>query len=206
MTLTKRQREVLDFIVRFIDANGYSPSLEEIAGGIGCQSIATVHKHLANLEAKGAVRRRANRSRSVEPREGHARSGGNGTGSRTVPLLGEVAAGRPIEAIADDEPLALPTPLGCGPGTFALRVRGCSMVDEQICDGDVILVERVDEAENGQTIVALIDGRDVTVKKWYAQSDGTVRLEPANASEKALVLEGDRVTVHGRVVGLLRKY
>ena len=200
MALTKRQRDVLDFITRFIEEHGYSPALEEIAHGIGCSSIATVHKHLVNLEAKGAISRKVNRSRSVEPRPGRLRA------VAEIPLLGEVAAGQPIEAIAENENLSLPDQLVRGRDTFALRVRGHSMIDEQVRDGDIILVERTETAENGQTVVALIDGTDVTVKKWYSQGDGTVRLEPANADVEPLVLPAERVSIHGRVIGLLRKY
>jgi len=200
VALTKRQRDVLDFITRFIEEHGYSPALEEIAHGIGCSSIATVHKHLVNLEAKGAISRKVNRSRSVEPRPGRLRA------VAEIPLLGEVAAGQPIEAIAENENLSLPDQLVRGRDTFALRVRGHSMIDEQVRDGDIILVERTETAENGQTVVALIDGTDVTVKKWYSQDGGTVRLEPANADVEPLVLPAERVSIHGRVIGLLRKY
>lgn len=206
VALTKRQREVLDFITRFINENGYSPALEEIARGVGCSSIATVHKHLVNLEAKRAIRRKVNRSRSVEPRAEYARVTGDRPSAVEIPLLGEVAAGRPIEAIAENENLCLPDQLVRGRETFALRVRGHSMTDEQIRDGDIILVERAETAENGQTVVALIDNTDVTVKKWYSQDDGTVRLEPANANVEPLMLPAERVTIHGRVIGLLRKY
>ena len=205
MALTRRQREVLDFISDFIDEQGYSPSLEEIGTGIGCSSIATVHKHLTNLQAKGVLQRRAGRSRSVEPCRDDGRENRR-SGVVEVPLLGTVAAGRPIEAIADAENLSLPEQLVRGRETFALRVRGESMIDEQIRDGDIILVERTPTAENGETVVALVDGADVTVKRWYANNDGTVRLEPANATMEPIVLAADRVALHGRVVGLLRKY
>ena len=206
MALTKRQRDVLDFITRFIEEHGYSPALEEIARGIGCSSIATVHKHLVNLEAKGAISRKVNRSRSVEPRPERLRAAAGRPGVAEIPLLGEVAAGQPIEAIAENENLSLPDQLVRGRDTFALRVRGHSMIDEQVRDGDIILVERTETAENGQTVVALIDGTDVTVKKWYSQDGGTVRLEPANADVEPLVLPAERVSIHGRVIGLLRKY
>jgi len=206
MALTKRQRQVLDFLTQFIEERGYSPSLQEIAEGIGCSSIATVHKHLAHLEEKGMIRRVANRSRSVEPLKELARRGARRRGRFKIPLLGEVAAGRPIEAIEENEHLALPDDLIRGREIFALRVRGNSMLEEQIRDGDIILVERTATAENGQTVVALIDGADVTVKIWYRQDDGMVRLEPANASMEPLVLRAEHVAIHGRVIGLLRKY
>lgn len=206
MVLTKRQHEVLDFVTRFIEERGYAPSLEEIAAGVGCSSIATVHRHLANLEAKGAVRRAPNRGRSVEPVRRNVRENDRLLQGVEVPVLGVVAAGAPIEAIEDCEGLSLPGDLVRGEKTFALRVRGVSMIDEQIRDGDIILVERAETAENGQTVVALVDGADVTVKKWYAQENGMVRLEPANARMEAIVLPAERVRIHGRVIGLMRKY
>ena len=206
MAFTKRQREVLDFVSRFIAQRGYSPSLEEIAHGIGCSSVATVHKHLANLEAKGAIRRVPNCSRSVELETAGEPAGNGRSATVEIPLLGQVAAGQPIEAIADAEAIGLPADLVRGRETFALRVRGDSMIEDQIRDGDVILVERVPTAENAQTVVALIDGRDVTVKKWHRQENGTVRLEPANADMEPLILPAERVAIVGRVIGLLRKY
>ena len=201
MVMTKRQHDVLEFLRRFIGEHGYSPSLEEIADGVGCSSIATVHKHIANLQSKGLIRRLANRSRSIEPQPPD-----DAPRAVEIPLLGEVAAGKPIEAIPDAEALALPEELVRGRETFALRVRGVSMIDEQIRDGDLILVERACTAENGQVVVALVDGSDVTVKKWYAQPDGTIRLEPANAELQPIILPAERVLIHGRVIGLLRKY
>lgn len=208
MALTKRQREVLDCVTRFIEQRGYSPSLEEIAQGVGCSSVATVHKHLANLQAKGAIRRVPNCSRSVELETVGTLAGAGRSGTVEIPVLGQVAAGRPIEAIAhaDAESLGLPEDLVRGRETFALRVRGNSMIEDQIRDGDLILVERMATAENAQTVVALIDGRDVTVKKWHRQEDGHIRLEPANADVKPLILPAERVAVVGRVIGLLRKY
>jgi len=206
LALTKRQRDVLDFIGRFIERHGYSPSLEEMAHGIGCSSLATIHKHLARLEAKGMIRRTANCSRSVEPCTADSSTGGKRAASVEIPLLGEVAAGRPIEAIPNGETFGLPDQLVRGRETFALRVRGHSMIEEQIRDGDIILVQRATTAENGQTVVALVDGRDVTVKIWHRQEDGMVRLEPANANMAPLVIPADRVAIHGRVIGLLRKY
>ena len=206
MALTKRQREVFDFLDHFIAQHGYSPSLEEIARGIGCSSIATAHKHLAHLAAKGMIRRMPNRRRGVDLERDNRGAAGRGAGVAEVAMLGEVAAGQPIEAIARDETISVPDDLVRGRETFALRVRGDSMIEEHIRDGDVILVERTGEAENGQMVVALIDGRDVTVKTWHREDKEMVRLQPANAAMKPLILPAERVAIHGRVIGLLRKY
>lgn len=201
MYLTKRQREIYNYLRRYIRKNGYAPTLEEIAEGIGVVSLATVHKHLKNMERKGVIQREWNRGRSIELVS-------NQVQLQTVelPVLGMVAAGSPIEAIEERQWIAVPQELIKGRETFVLRVKGNSMIDEQIRDGDYIIVERRSIAENGEMVVALINGREATVKKFYREDDGRVRLQPANPHLKPFLLEEEQVEIKGVVVGLLRKY
>ena len=198
--LTRRQREILDFLAEFIEQHGYAPSLEEIGRRFGLSSLATVHKHLTNLEAKGFIRRAWNRSRSVElvPTR---------VGRRAVelPLLGTVAAGAPIEAVASAETIAAPEDIVAARDSYALRVRGDSMIDEQIRDGDIVIVEDRKSADNGEMVIALLDGADVTLKKFY-RDDGRIRLQPANPALRPLVVEPDQVQIQGVVVGVMRRY
>ena len=198
--LTRRQREILDFLAEFIERHGYAPSLEEIGRRFGLSSLATVHKHLTNLEEKGFIRRAWNRSRSVElvPTR---------VGRRAVelPLLGTVAAGAPIEAVASSETIAVPEDIVAARDTYALRVRGSSMIDEQIRDGDIVIVEDRKSADDGEMVIALLDGADVTLKKFYRE-DGRIRLQPANPALRPLVVKADQVQIQGVVVGVMRRY
>ncbi len=200
MKLTKRQKEILDFIAEFIDREGYSPSMEEIAAHFKFASLNAVFKHLEALAQRGYLRRDANRARSIElARENEAIS-------KSIPLMGFIAAGRPIEAVAAPEMLAVPEELLPGQGNyFILRVQGDSMIDEHIADGDYVIVESRENADNGQTVVALIDGESVTLKKIYREGD-QVRLQPANQALSPIIVEGGRVKVQGVVVGVMRKY
>jgi repressor LexA len=198
--LTKRQREILDYLNDFIQQHGYAPSLEEIGKRFGLSSLATVHKHLTNLQDKGFIRRAWNRSRSVEIVPD--RTGGKAI---ELPLLGLVAAGSPIEAISTPETIAVPEDLVGKGDTYVLRVRGDSMIDEQIRDGDYVIVEDRKKAENGEMVIALVKGSDVTLKKFYREN-GRVRLQPANPAMRPLVVPADDVQVQGVVVGVMRKY
>ena len=200
LPLTKRQREILDYLQDFIQQHGYAPSLEEIGRRFGLSSLATVHKHLTNLQEKGFIKRAWNRSRSVEMIP--TNSGGR---SVDLPLLGYVAAGVPIEAVATTETIAVPEDLVGRRDTYVLRVRGNSMIDEQICDGDFVIVEDRKTAQNGETVVALLSGSDVTLKKLYREN-GRVRLQPANPTMQPIFVEPDQVQVQGVVVGVMRKY
>ena len=200
LPLTKRQREILDYLQDFIQQHGYAPSLEEIGRRFGLSSLATVHKHLTNLQEKGFIKRAWNRSRSVEMIP--TNSGGRAV---DLPLLGYVAAGSPIEAVATSETIAVPEDLVGRRDTYVLRVRGNSMIDEQICDGDFVIVEDRKTAQNGETVVALLSGSDVTLKKLYREN-GRVRLQPANPTMQPIFVEPDQVQVQGVVVGVMRKY
>jgi repressor LexA len=206
--LTKRQYEILSFLEKFIGEKGYSPSLEEIGQGLGLSSLATVHVHLRNLEEKNMIRRNWNHSRSIEVINKNG-SNGNGNGSRNtveLPLLGRVAAGIPIEAIEMQESVEVPQELLRGKETFALKVQGDSMIDEHIRSGDIIIVERAATAENGETVVALVHGREATVKKFYREKEGMIRLQPANERMSPIFVSGEHCAVQGVVVGLLRRY
>jgi repressor LexA len=199
--LTKRQREILDYLNEFIQQHGYAPSLEEIGKRFTLSSLATVHKHLTNLQEKGFIRRSWNRSRSVELLPN--RAGGRAV---EVPLLGYVAAGMPIEAVAGNESIAIPESLISGRrDTYVLRVRGDSMIDEQIRDGDWVVVEDRKSADNGEMVIALVGGQDATLKKFYKEN-GRIRLQPANPSMQPIFTEPDNVQIQGVVVGVMRKY
>ena len=200
MSLTRRQREVYDFIREFLAERGYSPSLEEIGARFGLSSVATVHKHIQHLVEKGYLRKAWNRSRSVEPVEPPS------SHVVALPLLGTVAAGAPIEALEVEETLEVPRHLiPARAACFVLRVRGDSMIEEQICDGDFVIVESRPEARDGDTVVALVRGSEATLKKLYRDGP-TVRLEPANAALDAIEVPAEDVLVRGVVRGLIRRY
>jgi repressor LexA len=198
--LTKRQREILDYLQEFIQQSGYAPSLEEIGRRFSLSSLATVHKHLTNLQEKGFIRRSWNRSRSVE-----LLAARTGQRALALPLLGYVAAGAPIEAVATNESIAVPEDIAGRRDSYVLRVKGESMIDEQIRDGDYVVVEDRKTAENGEMVIALIKGSDVTLKKFY-RDNGRVRLQPANPTMSAMFFDPADVQVQGVVVGMMRKY
>jgi repressor LexA len=200
LPLTKRQREILDFLNEFIQQHGYAPSLEEVGRRFGLSSLATVHKHLTNLQEKGFIKRAWNRSRSVELVQ--TKLGGRAV---ELPLLGFVAAGAPIEAVATAETISVPEDLVGKKDTYVLRVRGESMIDEQIRDGDFVIVEDRKTAENGEMVIALLGGSDVTLKKFYWEN-GHIRLQPANPTMQPLIVAADQLQVQGVVVGVMRKY
>lgn len=202
MPLTKRQKQILDYLSAYIADQGYAPSFDEIAEHFGYSSLATVHEHLSNLERKGYIRKAYNESRSVElvPAE-------DALPSVPLPLMGTVAAGLPIEAIQDDETLAVPPDMvRRGRENFVLKVQGNSMIDEQIRDGDYIVVASQDTAADGQMVVALVRGDSATVKKLYREPGNRVRLQPANPSMSPMIEDANDVQVQGVVVGVIRKY
>ncbi len=202
MPLTKRQKEILDYIGNFIVDRGYAPSFEEIAASFGYSSLATVHEHLSNLERKGYIRKSYNESRSIE-----LVNPGQGAPSVELPLLGAVAAGLPIEAIQDTETLAVPPDMvRRQKDNYVLRVEGNSMIEEQIRDGDYIVVQAQSSAEDGQMVVALVGGESATVKKLYREQEGRIRLQPANPTMEPIFADAKDVRVQGIVVGVIRKY
>ena len=202
MPLTRKQREILDYLSSMIDRHGYAPSFEEIAEQFGYQSLATVHEHLTNLERKGYIRRNYNESRAIEvlPPRGQ-------TGASDIPLLGMVAAGFPIESVMSGEVVAVPDSMlpRRGPN-YALKVRGESMIDEQIRDGDLVVVNGRESADNGEMVIALVNGSEATVKRFYREPGGWIRLQPANAAMRPLRYQENDVLIQGVVVGVIRKY
>jgi repressor LexA len=207
MALTRRQRQVYDFIAGFVQSKGYSPSFEEIGDGLGLSSLATVHKHISNLEKKGLLRRDYNRSRSIDvipPRGRMKQAMAAMAPPLTLPLLGRIAAGQPIEAVANPESISLNDFTG-SKDVFVLQVRGDSMQDEAILDGDYVLVEKVQTARNGEIVVALVDGSETTLKRFYKEGD-RIRLQPSNAAMQPIMVPAAAVQLQGRVIGVLRKY
>lgn len=202
MPLTRRQSDILTYLQSQIADNGYAPSFEEIAEHFGFQSLATVHEHLTNLERKGYIRRSYNESRSIEvlPPRGTAVAS-------EIPVLGRVAAGTPIEAVMHSETLTVPNEMlpSRGPN-YALQVRGDSMVDAHIIDGDFVVVHGKQAAENGEMVIALINGAEATVKKFYREAGGWIRLQPANETMSPLRFQERDVLIQGVVVGVIRKY
>lgn len=200
MAVTRRQKEVLDFISAFVERNGYSPSFEEIARGLDLKSLATVHKHITNLQNKGALQRGHNRSRSIDvlPQRSRARS------FDRLPLMGRIVAGLPVEAIETNESISLSDIVG-NREVFALEVHGDSMRDEHIVDGDYVLVERTRTARDGEIIVALVKGSETTLKRFYVEG-AVIRLQPSNAEMEPIYLPAQQVEVQGRVLGVLRRY
>ena len=200
MALTRRQREIFDFVTGFVEEQGYSPSLEEIGAHFGLRSVVTVHKHVQHLVEKGLLRKAWNRSRSVEPVDAVEE------GAAELPLLGVVAAGSPIEAIEDNEWVGIPPDMVGRPGErFVLRVRGESMIEDMIADGDLVVVESCSEARDGETVVALVGGSDATLKRFYRRGE-RVRLVPANSTMEAIEVSAAEVEIRGVLRGLLRSY
>jgi repressor LexA len=243
MALTRRQREILDFIADFIRTRRYSPSLEEIAAHFGLNSVATVHKHVSNLEKKGFIRRAWNRSRSIDllatelpmpatiisdsgpPFRGRspdlqpaalpgaeqaargvaADDAATASAIARLPLLGRVAAGRPLEAIVNPETIAVPAAMVGRHPCYVLQVTGNSMIGEHIQDGDFVIVEKRETARDGEKIIALLDGGEATLKTYFRDADGSVRLVPANPEHRVLVLQQGEFRIQGVVIGVMRK-
>jgi len=197
MNLTPRQHQIVEFIRDYVAENAYAPTMQEIADHLGV-SRPTVFEHIEALEARGALSRQALLSRAIELAP-------ELSGRPTVlPLVGLIAAGSPIEAVEDTEVLDLEQLFqGRAGETFVLQVRGNSMIDEQIRDGDYVIVEKRSHARNGETVVALLEGGDATLKKFYRER-GRIRLQPANETMKPLYVKNCQI--QGIVIGVLRKY
>ena len=202
MPLTKRQREILTYLTTYSEQNGFAPSFEEIAEQFDYNSLATVHEHLTNLERKGYIKRSYNESRAIEilPSEANPRA-------IELPLLGSVAAGMPIEALESNETFCVPDSMvGRAGNHYVLRVRGNSMVDEQIKDGDFVVVNQRERADNGEMVIALLNGTSATVKKYFRERDGRIRLQPANEAMQPIYVHENDISIQGIVVGVMRRY
>ena len=207
MALTRRQKEVLDFIARWQVEHGFSPSYEEIARGLDLASIATVHKHISALQTKNYLHRSHNQSRSVEVEQRYIveQRRNKVQQSMEVPLLGTIAAGKPVETFEDKSTVSFGDFVG-QKDTYALRVRGSSMIEDHICENDMILVESTQEARDGDIVVALIGGTDTTLKRYYREPGNMIRLQPANAAMNPIRVHASEVKVQGRLLAVLRKY
>jgi repressor LexA len=207
MALTRRQKEVLDFIASYQVENGYSPSYEEIARGLDLASIATVHKHISALQTKNYLHRSHNQSRSIEvaPRYLHEQRRNRMEASLEIPLFGSIAAGQPVEAYGDKATVSFADFVG-HKDTYALKVRGNSMIEDHICEGDMILVENTPNAHDGDIVVALVGNTETTLKRFYREPGNMVRLQPANASMSPIRVPAQDVQVQGRLLAVLRKY
>jgi len=206
MALTKRQKQVLDFIAGFVEEQGYCPSFEEIARGLQLASLATVHKHISVLEGKSYLKRGFNQSRSIELSSRYLQEQRRiKPPTLEIPLLGRIAAGAPVESIEQREVLNFADFTG-NPGTFALEVRGTSMIDDHICDGDLVLLERVNQVRDGDIVVALVTGSETTLKRFYREPNDMIRLQPANSALKPIVVPARDVEIQGRLLAVLRKY
>lgn len=207
MALTRRQRQVYDYIAEFVQSHGYSPSFEEIGSGMGLSSLATVHKHITNLEKKGLLRRDYNRSRSIDvlPPKGRLKQQMMPPPTPLeLPLVGRIAAGRPVEALENPTTISLGDFTG-SKDVYVLQVTGQSMQDEHIVDGDYVLIEKTNTAREGEIVVALVEGTDATLKRFYREGD-RIRLQPSNAAMQPIMVPAAAVQIQGRVIGVLRKY
>lgn len=202
MSVTAKQRRIYEFIRRYIESNQEAPTIAEIGRQFQMRSSASVHAVLVALEREGLIKRIPNVSRGIEIVKQEESEGEE----KEIPLLGTVAAGQPIEAILSDDAISVPKDMHGRGRTFALRVRGDSMIEENIQDGDIIIVASQKTADNGQMVVALIDGNYATVKKFYREPD-FIRLEPANPQFKPIFVKTpERIQIQGVVRGLIRKY
>ena len=216
MALTPRQKEVVDFLVQFVDDNGYSPSYEEIAAGLKLASLATVHKHISALEARGYLKRGFNQSRSLDVSPEYIEQSKHHKADKAkvlampappaeVPLVGRIAAGPLAEEAEQVGTLSFADFMG-NETTYALEVRGNSMIDDHILNGDYVLVERAFDANNGQIVVALVEGTETTLKRFYREPNNMARLQPANAEMEPIMVPLEHVRIHGRVLAVMRKY
>ncbi|HVN03629.1 MAG TPA: transcriptional repressor LexA [Bryobacteraceae bacterium] len=207
MALTRRQKQVLDLIAKFVDENGYSPSYEELAQGLNLASLATVHKHISALTAKNYLKRSFNQSRSLElgPKYVQESRRQREAAALEVPLLGRIAAGMPVESVEQRATLSFADFVG-HPDTFALEVCGDSMIDDHICSGDMVLVERVSDVRDGEIVVALVAGSETTLKRFYREPGGKIRLQPANAALEPIIVPAADIQIQGRVLAVLRRY
>lgn len=201
MNLTPRQLDVIVAIRNYRHLHGYSPTMQELADQLGTSKV-TIFEHVGALEKKRVLRRDKHKARSLEiiaetlPDEDR---------STKLPLLGAIAAGSPIEAVENREELDLEQLFSSRHGVYVLRVRGDSMIDDHLCDGDYVVIERRETARSGEQVVALLDTGEATLKRYYKEG-GKVRLQPANANHQPRIVDADKLRIQGVVIGVLRSY
>jgi repressor LexA len=203
MNLTPRQLDVIVAVRNYRHLHGMAPTMQELADHLGTSKV-TIFEHVGALERKGVIRRDKHKARSLEivsdtllPDEDR---------TTKLPLLGNIAAGSPIEAIENREELDLETMFAARKGVYVLRVRGDSMIEDHLCDGDYVVIERRESARDGEQVVALLDSGEATLKRFYREGGGNIRLQPANSTMQARIVPSSRVKIQGVVIGLLRSY
>ena len=205
VTIYRKQKQILGFISQYIQMNNSSPTLQEIANAMGLSSLATVHEHLQALVKKGLIRRYEGAVRGIEVLEEKINATLQGI---ELPLLGYIAAGKPIEAI--ENPLASVMVsadlVSKSRRCYVLQVKGDSMIKEGIFDGDFVVIQQQESANNGDIVVALLDNGFATLKKFYREKNGKIRLQPANDLMEPIIVDADTVTVQGKVTGIVRKF
>ncbi len=212
MKLTKRQQEILEYIRKYIRQNHFPPSIRDIAAHFSLASAGGVHKHLNNLKKKGVLTFENNISRSIHILDGQESTQSpktapvNSSGILELPLMGKVAAGIPIQHLLENETIEIPESMIRQPSkSYVLQVQGNSMIEECICDGDFVIVEHREHADNGDMVVAMINHEEATLKKYYHEGN-RVRLQPANYDMDPIYVDPQTLSIHGRVVGVLRQY
>lgn len=202
MNLTPRQLDVVVAIRNYRHIHGYSPTMQELADQLGTSKV-TIFEHVGALEKKGVLRRDKHKARSLEiitdeplPDENRPTK---------LPLLGNIAAGSPIEAVENREEIDLEQLFSSRQGVYVLRVRGDSMIEDHLCDGDYVVIERRDQARNGEQVVALLDTGEATLKRFYKEGN-RIRLQPANSSMEPRIVDADKCRIQGVVIGVLRSY
>ena len=205
VTIYKKQKQIIDFISQYIQVNGYSPTLQEIADAMGLSSLATVHEHLQALEKKNIIKRYDGAVRGIEVVDNSVNAS---LSAIELPLIGYIAAGEPIEAIENEITTVMVSPdmVSKSKRCFVLQVKGSSMIDEGIMDGDYVVLKQQETAENGQIVVALIDEGFATLKKFYKEKDDKIRLQPANDEMEPIIVEANQVKIQGVVTGIVRRY
>lgn len=207
VTLYNRQRQILDFITQYIQSNGYSPTLQEIAKALGVRSLATVHEHLETMENKGVIKRYSGSVRGIDILDKTAAKRTSSEAAIDLPVLGFIAAGQPIEPHTDPNATFSVPPSMVSPKKrcFVLQVKGDSMIEAGIYDQDYVVIEQTEQAANGDVVVALLDNGFATLKRFFKETT-RIRLEPANSTMSPIFVAGDKVRIQGRCVGVIRKF
>jgi repressor LexA len=202
--LTKRQKEILDYVTQFIEVNGYAPSYREIAEAFKLGSVATVAEHVETLVTKGLLQKGDNEARSLQLIKPEDLDTGRSVG---LPILGLIAAGQPIETIeGHQETLEVPPFMVGRRQSYVLQVKGQSMIEDGILDGDFVVIAEKEVPSNGEVVVALVNGSEATLKRYYKEKDH-IRLQPANSSMDPIIVKPETpIQIQGVVIGVIRKY